>query len=248
MQDPRYMQSSAAESAQVDAGLRSYMLGVYNYMAVALGLTGLVAYGAKMLAVQHGPGGEIIGYTAFGSMLLGSPLMWVVALAPLGMVIWLSAGIHRMSVPKAQTLFYVFAGLMGLSLTSVLIVYTGASVARAFFVTAGAFAGLSLYGYTTKRDLSAMGAFLIVGVFGLIIASLVNLFVQSQGMEFVISVIGVLLFAGLTAYDTQKIKSMYMASDSTEMAQRKSIHGALALYLDFINMFLFLLRLFGNRQ
>ena len=247
MQDPRYMQSSAAASAQIDTGLRSYMLGVYNYMATALGVTGLVAFGTKMLAVQQGPGGELY-YTALGSMLFGSPLMWVVALAPLGMVIWLSARIHAMSVAKAQTLFYIFAGLMGLSLTSILIVYTGASVAHAFFVTAGAFAGLSLYGYTTKRDLSAMGAFLIVGLFGLILASLVNLFVQSQGMEFAISVIGVLLFAGLTAYDTQKIKSMYMASDSTEMAQRKSIHGALALYLDFINMFLFLLRLFGNRQ
>ena len=162
--------------------------------------------------------------------------------------VWLAAGIHRMSVPKAQTLFYVFAGLMGLSLTSVLFVYTGASVARAFFITAGAFSALSLYGYTTKRDLGPLGAFLIIGVFGLILASLVNIFVQSQGAEFLISIVGVLLFAGLTAYDTQKIKSMYMASDSHEVAQRKSIHGAMALYLDFINMFLMLLRLFGNRD
>ena len=144
--------------------------------------------------------------------------------------------------------FYVFAGLMGLSLTSVLFVYTGASVARAFFITAGAFSALSLYGYTTKRDLGPLGAFLIIGVFGLILASLVNIFVQSQGAEFLISIVGVLLFAGLTAYDTQKIKSMYMASDSHEVAQRKSIHGAMALYLDFINMFLMLLRLFGNRD
>ena len=247
MQDPRYMQSSAAESAQIDAGLRAYMLGVYNYMATALGVTGLVAYGAKLLSTQQGSAGELY-YTPIGQMLFGSPLMWVVALAPLGMVIWLSAGIHKMSIPKARTLFYVFAALMGLSLTTILIAYTGASVARAFFVTAGAFAGLSLYGYTTKRDLTAMGSFMIVGVFGLILAMIVQIFLQSPGMELIISVVGVLLFAGLTAYDTQKIKSMYMVSDSMETAQRKSIHGALALYLDFINMFLFLLRLFGNRQ
>ena len=174
--------------------------------------------------------------------------MWVIALAPLGMVFWMSARMHAMSAEKARTLFYVFAALMGMSLSSLLITYTGASVARAFFVTAGAFAGLSLYGYTTKRNLAPMGAFLIMGVFGLILASLVNLFVQSQGFEFAISIIGVLLFAGLTAWDTQKIKSMYMAGDSREVAQKKSIHGALSLYLDFINMFIFMLRLLGNRE
>ena len=247
MQDPRFMQSSDAASAQIDAGLRSYMLGVYNYMTTALGVTGLVAFGTKMLTTETGPDGATY-VNGLGALLFGTPMMWVVALAPLAMVFWLSAGIHRMSVPKAQTLFYVFAGLMGLSLTSVLFVYTGASVARAFFITAGAFSALSLYGYTTKRDLGPLGAFLIIGVFGLILASLVNIFVQSQGAEFLISIVGVLLFAGLTAYDTQKIKSMYMASDSHEVAQRKSIHGALALYLDFINMFLMLLRLFGNRD
>jgi len=153
-----------------------------------------------------------------------------------------------MSASKAKTLFYIFSALMGMSLSSLLITYTGASVARAFFVTAGAFAGLSLYGYTTKRNLAPMGAFLIMGLIGLIIASLVNIFVQSQGMEFIISIIGVLLFAGLTAWDTQKIKSMYMAGDSREVAQKKSIHGALSLYLDFINMFIMMLRLFGNRE
>ena len=241
------MQSSDAASAQIDAGLRSYMLGVYNYMTTALGVTGLVAFGTKMLTTETGPDGATY-VNGLGALLFGTPMMWVVALAPLAMVFWLSAGIHRMSVPKAQTLFYVFAGLMGLSLTSVLFVYTGASVARAFFITAGAFSALSLYGYTTKRDLGPLGAFLIIGVFGLILASLVNIFVQSQGAEFLISIVGVLLFAGLTAYDTQKIKSMYMASDSHEVAQRKSIHGAMALYLDFINMFLMLLRLFGNRD
>ena len=247
MQDPRFMQSSAATTAGVDVGLRAYMLGVYNYMTTALAITGLFALGTKMLAVQTGPNGQILA-TPLGNVLFNTPLMWVVALAPLGMVIWLSARMHAMSASKARTLFYVFAALMGISLSTVLITYTGSSVARAFFVTAGAFAGLSLYGYTTKRDLGPIGSFLIIGVFGLILASIVNLFLQSAATEMLISVVGVLIFAGLTAYDTQKIKSMYMQSDSHEQAQRKSIFGALRLYLDFINMFLFLLRLFGNRQ
>ncbi|XDZ65255.1 Bax inhibitor-1/YccA family protein [Alphaproteobacteria bacterium LSUCC0684] len=247
MQDPRFINPSVAASAEVDAGLRAYMLGVYNYMTTALAVTGLFAFGTKMLAVTTGPDGAMY-LTAFGSMIFNSPLMWVIALAPIAMVFWLSMRVHAMSVIKAQTVFYIFAGLMGMSLASVLLVYTGESVARAFFVTAGAFAGLSLYGYTTKRNLGPMGAFLIMGLIGLILASLVNLFVQSQGMEFMISVIGVLLFAGLTAYDTQRIKSMYLVTDSYADAQRKSIHGALSLYLDFINMFLMLLRLFGNRE
>jgi len=247
MQDPRPFNPSVAASAEVDAGLRAYMLGVYNYMTTALAVTGLFAFGTKMLAVTTGPDGAMY-LTAFGNMIFNSPLMWVIALAPIAMVFWLSMRVHAMSVIKAQTVFYVFAGLMGMSLASVLLVYTGESVARAFFVTAGAFAGLSLYGYTTKRNLGPMGAFLIMGLIGLILASLVNMFVQSQGMEFMISVIGVLLFAGLTAYDTQRIKSMYMVTDSHADAQRKSIHGALSLYLDFINMFLMLLRLFGNRE
>jgi FtsH-binding integral membrane protein len=247
MQDPRYINPSAAASAEVDAGLRAYMLGVYNYMTTALAVTGLFAFGTKMLAVTTGPDGAVY-LTAFGNMIFNSPLMWVIALAPIAMVFWLSMRVHAMSVTKAQTVFYIFAGLMGMSLASVLLVYTGESVARAFFVTAGAFAGLSLYGYTTKRNLGPMGAFLIMGLIGLILASLVNMFVQSQGMEFMISVIGVLLFAGLTAYDTQRIKSMYLVTDSYADAQRKSIHGALSLYLDFINMFLMLLRLFGNRE
>lgn len=247
MQDPRYMNTSAAATADMDVGLRAYMLGVYNYMTTALGVTGLVAFGTKMLAVTTTADGQMM-LTPFGAAIFTSPLMWVIALAPLGMVFWLSARLHAMSVSKAQTLFYIFAGLMGMSLSSILITYTGASVARAFFITAGAFAGLSLYGYTTKRNLAPIGTFLVMGVIGLILASLVNLFVQSQGMEFMISVIGVLLFAGLTAWDTQRIKSMYMASDGHAVAQRKSIHGALTLYLDFINMFLFLLRLIGNRE
>ena len=238
MQNPRFM-NTAATAAGVDVGLRNYMLGVYNYMVTALALTGFFAYGTKML---------VISSPSFANVLYGTPLQWVVALAPLGMVIWLSARVHAMSASKARTLFYVFAGVMGVGLASILLTYTGASVARAFFVTSGAFAGLSLYGYTTKRDLSPIGAFCVISLFGLILAMIVNLFLQSTGLELMISVIGVLLFAGLTAYDTQKIKSMYLVSDGRDVAQRKSIMGALALYLDFINMFLFILRLFGNRQ
>jgi FtsH-binding integral membrane protein len=168
--------------------------------------------------------------------------------APFGMVMWLSMRINSMSASKARSLFYIYAVMMGVSLTTVLFAYTGASVARAFFITAGAFAALSIYGYTTKRDLTALGAFLIVGLVGLILASIVNMFVASTQFEFLISVVGVLLFAGLTAYDTQKIKSMYSAGDDKTTAARKSIFGALTLYLDFINMFLMMLRLFGNRE
>ena len=169
-------------------------------------------------------------------------------LAPLGMVFWLSATINKISPAKARNRFYLYAALMGISLATILLTYTGASVARAFFITAGAFAGLSIYGYTTKRSLSAMGSFLVIGVFGLILASIVNIFLGSAQLEFMISIVGVLIFAGLTAYDTQKIKSMYAAGDDSATAGRKSIFGALTLYLDFINMFLFLVRLIGNRE
>ena len=244
MNTPRYMTSRAATAAQIDRGLRAYMLGVYNYMTTALAVTGFAALATKMLSIDASNG----VLTPFGQALYGTPLLWVVALAPLAMVFWLSFRLHRMSVSKARVLFYVFAGVMGVSLSSILITFTGASVARAFFITAGAFASLSLYGYTTKRDLTAFGAFLVIGLVGLLLAMIVNLFVGSQGLEFAVSVLGVLIFAGLTAYDTQKIKLMYLESDDYSMAQRKSIMGALALYLDFINMFLFLLRLMGNRE
>ncbi|MDA7634802.1 Bax inhibitor-1/YccA family protein [Alphaproteobacteria bacterium] len=247
MNDHRYMNSTVANQAAIDEGLRSYMLGVYNYMTTALAVTGLAAYGTKMLTVA-GEVGSITLLTPLGEALYLSPLKWVVALAPLAMVFWLSARIHAMSVSKAQGVFYAFAALMGISLSSILIVYTGESVARAFFITAAAFASLSIYGYTTKRDLGPLGAFLMIGVVGLLLAMIVNMFVGSMGMGLLISVGGVLIFAGLTAYDTQKIKMMYMASDSHSTAQKKSIHGALQLYLDFINMFLFLLHLLGNRE
>lgn len=239
MLDNRFASPAAAQSAAVDAGLRSYMLGVYNHMTTALGITGFAAFGMK-LAVMANP--------ALGQVLFTSPMIYVLMFAPFGMVMWLSMRINTMSATKARSLFYIYAVMMGVSLTTVLFAYTGASVARAFFITAGAFAALSIYGYTTKRDLTALGAFLIVGLVGLILASVVNMFVASSQFEFLISIVGVLLFAGLTAYDTQKIKSMYSARDDKTTAARKSIFGALTLYLDFINMFLMMLRLFGNRE
>jgi FtsH-binding integral membrane protein len=239
MLDNRFASPAAAQSAAVDAGLRSYMLGVYNHMTTALGITGFAAFGMK-LAVMANP--------ALGQVLFTAPMIYILMFAPFGMVMWLSMRINSMSASKARSLFYIYAVMMGVSLTTVLFAYTGASVARAFFITAGAFAALSIYGYTTKRDLTALGAFLIVGLVGLILASIVNMFVASTQFEFLISVVGVLLFAGLTAYDTQKIKSMYSAGDDKTTAARKSIFGALTLYLDFINMFLMMLRLFGNRE
>ena len=239
MADNRFMNTAAAEATQVDLGLRSYMLGVYNHMTTALLMTGFFAYAMKWATLN---------VAGVGQLVYGSPLKWVVMFAPLGLVFWLSARINSMSATKARNVFYVYAALMGLSLASVLLMFSTASVARAFFITAGAFAGLSLYGYTTKRSLSAMGSFMIIGLFGLIIAMIVNIFVASTAMDMMISVLGVLIFAGLTAWDTQKIKLMYMAGDSEAERTKKSIFGALMLYLDFINMFMFILHLFGNRE
>ena len=247
MADNRFMNTAAADTSQIDVGLRSYMLGVYNHMTIALLFSGLFAFGTKMLTTVTGPDGGLY-LTSLGQLIYASPLKWVIMLAPLGMVFWLSARINSMSASKARTMFYVYSALMGLSLSSILLTFSMPSVARAFFVTAGAFAALSLYGYTTKRSLSALGSFLMIGLFGLIIASVVNIFMASTAMHFVISVGGVLIFAGLTAYDTQDIKNMYRAGDSSEVSAKKSIFGALRLYLDFINMFLFILQLFGNRE
>lgn len=222
--------------ASIDQGLRSYMLGVYNYMAMALALTGGVAF-----VTANTPG--------LMQAIFGTPLQWLVMLAPLGIVIYLSARVHKMSPAAAQGWFWAFAAIFGLSLSSIFIVYAGADIARTFFVTAASFGALSLWGYTTKRDLTGMGSFLFMGLIGIILASIVNLFLQSSGLEFAISAIGVLIFAGLTAYDTQRIKSMYYAvSGDASAAKRASIMGALSLYLDFINLFLFLLRFMGGRE
>jgi hypothetical protein len=232
----RYLSgSAAADQAVMDEGLRAHMLRVYNYMASALALTGLVAFASAQ--------SETLMQAIFGT-----PLMWVVFLAPLGIVFFLSARIHKMSFAAAQTTFWVYAGLVGLSLASIFVIYTGTSIARVFFITAGTFGAMSLYGYTTKRDLSAWGSFLFMGLIGIIIASVVNIFLASQMLHFVVSVIGVLVFVGLTAYDTQAIKSEYMESDGSELAGKKALMGALRLYLDFLNLFLMLLHLFGNRN
>ncbi|MGJ0396365.1 MAG: Bax inhibitor-1/YccA family protein [Methylocystis sp.] len=234
-------------TAEIDQGLRAYMLGVYNYMTLGLGVTGLVALGTYMLAVAKTAPGEI-ALTPFGQMLYTTPLRWVVILSPLAFVFFIGARANTISAATARNLFLAFAAVMGLSMSSLLLVFTGASVARIFFITAAAFGGLSIYGYMTQRDLSAFGSFLVMGVWGLVIAGLVNLFLQSTGLQFALSIIAVLVFAGLTAWDTQNIKDMYYANDSYEVAQKKSVFGALSLYLDFINMFQSLLFLFGQRN
>ena len=189
-----------------------------------------------------------MGLTSVGALLFNSPLMWVVMLAPLGFVFYLSARINTMSVSAAQTTFWIFSAIMGLSLSSILLVYTGMSVTRVFFICSATFGSMSIYGYTTKRDLTKLGSFLMMGLIGIIIASIVNIFMQSSMMYFVISILGVLIFVGLTAYDTQKIKNMYAASDTGEIMGKKAVMGALTLYLDFINLFIMLLRLFGQRR
>lgn len=232
--------------APVDEGLRTYMLRVYNYMASGVLLTGIMAMltfespAVASLLFQITPDGQYItGYTGLG---------WVVAFSPLIFVFAMSFGAHRMRASTLQGMFWAFAAVMGLSLSSVLFIYTGISVTRIFFITAAAFGTLSLWGYTTKKDLSGWGSFLIMGVFGILIAMVVNWFLASPAIDYGISILGVLIFAGLTAYDTQKIKRMYYEGDSHEMASKKAIMGALRLYLDFINMFLFMLRLFGGRR
>ena len=233
-----------AEAAQTDVGLRQYMLRVYNYMASGLALTGITAALVAStpalweLFFQAGPRGHA-GLTGLG---------WIVVIAPIGLVFALSAGIARMRASTAMGLFWLYAGLMGLSLSSVFLTYTGASITRVFFITAASFCGLSLYGYTTQRSLSAFGSFLVMGLWGLVIASVVNMFLMSSALQFVMSVAGVLIFAGLTAWDTQKIKEMYWVGDDGETAGKKAVMGALALYLDFINLFLMLLRFFGDRR
>jgi hypothetical protein len=243
-----------AGRAEIDQGLRSYMLGVYNNMVIGLAITGLVALGANMLAVTTNPSQAVVrvGHimlTPFGQALYLSPLRWVVMLAPLAFVFFFSFRLNQMTAATARNTFYAFSAFMGLSLSTILLIYTGTSIASAFFETAAAFGALSLYGYTTKRDLSPMGSFLIMGVFGIIIASLVNLiFIHSSALQFGVAILTVLIFAGLTAWDTQAIKEMYYASDDHEVATKKSVNGALMLYLDFINIFQSLLYLTGSRN
>jgi uncharacterized protein len=226
--------------AEVDEGLRAYLLRVYNYMAAGVALTGVVAYLTSRLAASD---------PAVAQLLYGSALRWVIILAPLAFVFFLSFRISSISVAAAQVAFWLFSAVMGLSLSSIFLVFTGQSIARVFFVTAATFAGLSLYGYTTQRDMSGWGAFLFMGVLGIVIAALVNLFLQSSALQFAVSIVGVLVFAALTAYDTQRIREGYFAMrEEAAFVAKGAIMGALSLYLDFINIFVSLLNLFGQRE
>ena len=252
--DNRFAQPGTAARQQsgavVDEGLRSYMLGVYNYMAGGIAVSGVAAYATVMAATGGATGAAgRAALTPFGQMLYTSPLKWVVMLMPLALVMFLSFRVYKMSTAATQVSFWLFAVAMGVSLSSLFLVYKLGSIAQVFFVTAAAFAGLSLFGYTTKKDMSGWGSFLIMGVIGLVVAGLVNIFLQSSALQFAVSVLGVLIFAGLTAYDTQQIKDGYyqIAGDATLMA-KGAIMGALNLYLDFINMFTSMLSLFGNRD
>jgi FtsH-binding integral membrane protein len=230
----RWMARAAGTQAEVDVGLRQYMLRVYNYMAGGLALTGAVAYGGVA--------------TGLYQTIAGTPLFWVVLFAPLALVMLLSFRIQKMSLGAAQLTFWGYAALVGLSLSGIFLVYTGASIARVFFITAATFAAMSLYGYTTRTDLSRFGSFLFMGLIGIIIAGVVNMFIASSALQFAISVIGVIVFVGLTAYDTQRIKEMYWEGDTAVIAGKKAIMGALQLYLDFINLFLLLMQFMGQRR
>jgi hypothetical protein len=234
---PRWtVRPAVGAQVDIDVGLRDYMLRIYNYMASGLALTGIVAY--------------FFASSGLYRELAQTPLIYLVILAPFGFVLALSYGINRMQASTAQALFWLFSAVMGLSLASIFLVYTGASIARVFFITAGTFAAMSIYGYTTQRDLSGMGSFMMMGLIGIIIASVVNMFLASSALQFAISVIGVVVFVGLTAWDTQRIKQMYFEIDHSDgqMAGKTAIMGALSLYLDFINLFMMLLQLLGVRR
>jgi FtsH-binding integral membrane protein len=244
--DPRYARGPIAAIDTMDAGLRAYMLRVYNYMLVGLGLTGGIAWLTANTSLINLFYNQV--QTANGVAFQPNILGWIAFIAPFVMVLFLSFGIQRMSFATAQITFWAYAAVMGLSLSIILLAYTGASVAMTFFVTAGTFGAMSLWGYTTGRDLTGFGSFLFMGLIGLILASLVGLFFHSSALQFVISVLGVLIFTGLTAYDSQNIKNMYYVGDDGEVAGKKAVLGALRLYLDFINLFLYLLRFMGNQR
>ena len=251
----RFGATVARTEAGVDQGLRSYMLMVYNYMAGGVALTGLVAFTMSMMLTTQDASQAVVQLrngvmlTELGQTIYMSPIRWVIMLAPLAFIFFLSFRVYKMSLAGAQISFWLFAAVMGASLSSIFLIYTGQSITQVFFVTAAAFASLSLYGYTTKKDLTGWGSFLIMGLIGIILAALVNLFLQSSALQFAISAIGVLVFAGLTAYDTQQIKDgYYEVAGNAELAAKTAIMGALSLYLDFINMFQSLLYLFGDRE
>ncbi len=234
LQNPYVTRTAEQAAVSIDEGLRTHMLRVYNYMASAVLLSGIVAY--------------LVANTALAGIVFGTPLKWVVMLAPLAFIMVLSFGIHKLSFFTAQAIFWAFAATMGASLASILLVFTGASVARVFFITAGLFGAMSLYGYTTKADLSKFGTFLMMGLIGIVLASVVNIFVGSTAMQFAISVIGVLVFTGLTAYDTQRIKEEYVENLGQETLSKMALMGALSLYLDFVNLFTMLMHLLGAKD
>jgi FtsH-binding integral membrane protein len=234
LQNPYVTRTADQAAVSIDEGLRTHMLRVYNYMASAVLLSGIVAY--------------LVANTALAGIVFGTPLKWVVMLAPLAFILVLSFGIHKLSFFTAQAIFWAFAATMGASLASILLVFTGASVARVFFITAGLFGAMSLYGYTTKADLSKFGTFLMMGLIGIVLASLVNIFVGSSAIQFAISVIGVLVFTGLTAYDTQRIKEEYVENLGHETLSKMALMGALSLYLDFVNLFTMLMHLLGAKD
>src|ERR1700746_1925863 len=238
----------ADRAVAIDQGLRAYMIRVYNYMAMGVALTGIASWLTFQAAVVPNANGAIVGLTSFGQMIFSGPAVLVLFLGTLGLVFLISWRIDRLEPSTALALFMLYAALLGVMLSSVFLAYTGASITRVFFISAASFGALSLWGYTPQRDLSGMGSFMIMGLFGIIIASLVNIFLKSSGLDWAISVIGVLIFAGLTAWDTQKIKEMYDVQDDGTVGGRKAVMGALSLYLDFINMFMMLLRLFGDRR
>ena len=231
---PRMNGEVIGSAGTLDQGLRRHMLSIYNYMSSGVLLSGIVAL--------------LFASSGMAAQVLGTPLWWVIALAPLGFVFGMSMGANRMQTATLQALFWGFCAVMGLSLSTIFLRFTGASIAGTFFATAGAFAGLSLVGYTTKKNLSAMGSFMTMGLIGIIIAMVINIFLQSSGLAMAISMLGVLIFAGLTAYDTQRLKNQYYEIQGTEFAGKAVVLGALTLYLDFINMFQFLLSFLGNRD
>ncbi|MBY7649010.1 MAG: hypothetical protein C4617_00575 [Candidatus Liberibacter europaeus] len=244
----RMVGSRGVADSAIDAGLRAYMTKVYNLMALGLVITGVVSFLVISLAVDSTASARGIVLTSFGVALYNSPLMWVIFFAPLVAVIFLQVRIHSLSAYAATMAFLLFSAIMGLSLSSVFLVYTGKSVTQTFFVTAAAFSSLSLYGYVTKRNLDSLGSFMFMGFVGILLSSIVNIFLRSSALGFTISVIGVIVFAGLTAYDTQKIKESYSEHCCEDVIGRQSVMSALSLYMDFINMFLFLLRLMGQRR
>ena len=233
------IRSKASSLSSTDEGLRRFMLKVYSYMTAGLGITGVIAW---LFSNAHSNGNALI------ITLMQAPMAYLVMFAPLGIILWMSFGINKMRAKTAQNLFWLLAACYGISLASIFLVYTGATIARVFFIASSMFLSMSIWGYTTKRSLAKMGSFLMMGLIGLIIASIVNIFLGSTALQFAMSVIGVIIFAGLTAYDTQMLKEIYVENENTEQASKKAVMGALKLYLDFLLLFQYLLMLFGNRE